>query len=147
MNKMVLQTKKELRFLKIIIIGMPVMLLVVIGVFGLNIWYANHLAMPVVRLLEIEGASAKFCNNHLSNFDSLKKSFNEISINKRAGSHPIRLETFLVEAGVESHILELGMDSSDNNIFWVYSEGGKLNKVVSGFIKSPYLADKFLECG
>jgi hypothetical protein len=68
-----IQTKQEVRFLKIIAVGMPIMLVIGMFFFGGHIWWAQKLSNPVVRLLETGEAKATICSIQISNKISNKK--------------------------------------------------------------------------
>jgi hypothetical protein len=141
-----IQTKKDLRFFKIIKVAMPIMLFLIVLFLGLHIWWAQKLSNPVVSILESGEAKATICGISLHNLESVKKSFDEITTNKSSGSHPLELQFFIVESADESHSLQLGQDSRDPNLFWVYPETGQMNTVVGGWINSEYIAKSYLNC-
>jgi hypothetical protein len=141
-----IQTQKEKRFLKIVAIGMPIMLIIGVILFGGHIWWSEKLSNPVVRLLESSEITATICDVKLKEPKRLRKSFDEITTNKNAGSHPLSLEFFVVETEYETYRLQLGQDSRDDNLFWVYPESGQLNTIVGGYIRSEYLANEYAKC-
>jgi hypothetical protein len=141
-----IQTKKELMFFKIIAVGMPIIFCIVILFFGLHIWWAQKLSNPVTTALEIDGVSATICGISISELESIKRSFDEITTFKISGSHPLNLQFFIVETSDYSYSLQLGRDSRDAQLFWVYPEEGQMNTVVGGWIKSKYIAEKYADC-
>jgi hypothetical protein len=141
------QTKKELKTLKIVAVGMPIMLCIVALFFGLSFWWAQKLSNPVVRILQMDGASATICGISIYDTKSVIKSFDDISsVKKTSGSSPLNLKFFIVESQDESHILQLGQDSRDTQLFWVYPEEGQLNTFVGGWINSKYMAERYADC-
>jgi hypothetical protein len=141
------QTKKELLTLKIVAVGMPIMLCIAVIFFGGHIWWAQKLSNPVVDYVKVEGVEVTLCGISLYDLDSIAKAFDEITTIKVGGSFPVSLYFFKVETPSESYVLQLGQDSRSSELFWVYPEGGKLNTIVGGWIKSEYIAEKYIDCG
>lgn len=140
------RTKMELLTLKIVAVGMPIILCIAVVIFGGHIWWAQKLSNPVVKYLKTEGAKVTLCGISLHDFDSIETAFDEITTIKAKGSYPVSLFYFKVETTSESHVLQLGQDSRNAELFWVYPEGGKLNTIVGGWIKSEYIAEKYVTC-
>ncbi|WP_371195163.1 hypothetical protein [Glaciecola sp. SC05] len=101
---------------------------------------------PVIKILGSGEATATICGISIDKPQSLTISFDEITTNKTSGSHPLGLEIFVVKTAEESYILQLGQDSRDRHLFWIYPESGQLNTIVGGFIKSEYLEEYYARC-
>jgi hypothetical protein len=127
-----IQTKQEERSLNIIAVGMPIMLVIGTFFFGAHVWWAKNLSNPVVRLLETGVAKATICGISIQEPERLITSFEEIITNKNSGSLPLSLEVFVVKTKDDTYILQLGNDSRNKNLFWIYPESGQLNNIVGG---------------
>ncbi len=141
-----LNIDKEVRFLKLIAIAMPVSIVFIIAVFVTLNRHTDYVISPIIELLNDEHVDVELCQIHLENKDLLIEAFESVTNSKKSGSSPVSVVQLKVTTNKNSRSIELGRDSKDSTLFWVYSEDSKIQGMVVGWIKSQYVSEAYKAC-
>jgi hypothetical protein len=140
------QTLNEKRTLKIVAIGMPIMVIVVI-VF---VMYLKSVSDSVLNPFKVailaNGARVVLCNKQVLDITPIQNAFNDIFYTKFSGSFPTKYESLIAEVNGQSVELTIGRDSRDLNLFWLYPASTETGGSPMGYIKSNYLTKKVGHC-
>jgi len=133
--------------LKLFAIGFPLMAAIAVGfVLYMNSISAKAIA-PFINVLTERDSSVVICGSVDLKPEELIKSFESHHYSKASGSHPSEFYKLDAESSSSSENITVGQDSSDQNLFWLYSDRSAIQGMSLGYIKSKYIASKVSECG
>lgn len=139
-------TKSEFRFFKIFGITFPAVCVFVLTVILSMNWIEDSALKPFIEVMQYEDANVVLCNSQNLDLQKVREIFDKKTRTKVKGSHPTSRIKLLVDSKGISSEIEIGQDSRNDNLFWLYSEDSLIDGISIGFINSDYLAEKVNGC-
>ncbi|WP_394176988.1 hypothetical protein [Thalassotalea litorea] len=140
------QSLKDKRMLKIIAIGMPIMVVLVI-VFMIYLKSISDSILEPFKVATLtSGAIVVLCDKQALDIPPIQSAFDDVFYTKVSGSSPTRYESLKAEVNGQSIELTIGLDSRDLNLFWLYLASTETGGKPMGYIKSEYLTQKIEHC-
>jgi len=93
-----------------------------------------------------DNTAVSLCSKVTLDLAPTQKAFKHLNNTKLSGSYPVKFFKLSVESNANQIEVNIGQDSRDKNLFWVYSDENLINELELGYIRSKYISSKTEDC-